>query len=78
MERCDHDHPGKHNFSYKAQGNEFRTHLEGMAERPQDYGSDHGRLITNTVEGFHGLAMVNRGKRSRDYVCKTNVAICHT
>ena len=52
-----------------------------MATRPQDYVSDHGRLTTNTVEGFHGLALMYRGKRTDlehvHYVCKTNMAICH-
>ena len=43
--------------------------------------SDCGRLTTNTVEGFHGLALVYRDKRTdlghTHYVCKTNMAICH-
>ena len=55
--------------------------LQDIAGRPQDYVSSRGRLTTNAVEGFHGLALVYRGKR-RDlgrvhYVCKTNMAICH-
>ena len=52
-----------------------------MAARPQDYVSDHGRLTTNTVEGFHGLALMYRSKRTDlghvHYACKTNMAICH-
>jgi len=48
---------------------------------PQDYVSDHGRLTTNTVEGFHGLALIYRDKRTdlshTHYVCKTNMAVCH-
>ena len=44
--------------------------------------SECGRLTTNTVEGFHGLALVYRDKRTdlshTHYVCKTNMAICHT
>ena len=43
--------------------------------------SDRGRLTTNTVEGFHGPALVYRDKRTdlghTHYVCKTNMAICH-
>ena len=52
-----------------------------MSGSPQDYVSDHGMLTTNTVEGFHGLALVYRDKRTdlghTHYVCKTNMAICH-
>ena len=59
----------------------FQTLIEGMAARPQDYVSDHGRLTTNTVEGFHGLALVYRDKRTdlghTHYTCKTNMAVCH-
>ncbi len=51
------------------------------AAYPQDYISDHGRLATNTVEGFHGLALLYRGKKTDlghvHYTCKTNMAICH-
>jgi len=52
-----------------------------MSARPQDYVSDHGRMTTNAVEGFHGLALVYRDKRTDlehlHYSCKTNMAICH-
>ena len=52
-----------------------------MATCPQDYVSDRGRLTTNTVEGFHGLALMYRTKRTdlhhAHYICKTNMAICH-
>ena len=55
--------------------------LQDIAGRPQDYVSSRGRLTTNAVEGFHGLALVYRGKRTDlghvHYVCKTNMAICH-
>ena len=58
----------------------FQTLMEGMAGRPQDYVSDHGRLTTNTVEDFHGVALY-RDKRTdlghTHYTCKTNVAIYH-
>ena len=47
----------------------------------QDYMSGHGRLTTNTVEGFHGLALVYRDKRTdlghTHYICKAYMAICH-
>lgn len=59
----------------------FLEILEHMAEKPQDYITSRGRMTTNTVEGFHGLALMYRGKRidlgHRHYVCKTNMAICH-
>ena len=52
-----------------------------MSLHPQDYVSDHGRLTTNSVEGFHGLALVYRDKRTdlghTHYTCKANMAICH-
>ena len=55
--------------------------MEEMSAAPQDYMSDRGRLTTNTVEGFHGLALVYWDKRTdlghTHYVCKTNMAICH-
>ena len=52
-----------------------------MAACPQDYVSLGGRMTTNTVEGFHGLALMYRDKRTdlehTHYVCKTNMAVCH-
>lgn len=52
-----------------------------MAARPQDYVSLGGRMTTNSVEGFHGLALMYRDKRTdlghTHYVCKTNMAVCH-
>ena len=71
----------KHGFTCKAQAEGFKSLLEEMSIRPQDYVSQRGRLTTNTVEGFHGLALVYRSKRTDlghlHYVCKTNMAICH-
>lgn len=71
----------KHRFSCQAQADGFKSLLEGMASRPQDYVSARGRLTTNAVEGFHGLALMYRDKRTdlghTHYVCKTNMAICH-
>ncbi len=68
-------------FTCKVQVDNFKVLIEGMAARPQDYVSDHGRLTTNTIEGFHGLALVYRSKRTdlghAHYTCKTNMAICH-
>ncbi len=52
-----------------------------MSARPQDYVSDHGRMTTNALEGFHGLALMYQDKRTDlehlHYTCKTNMAICH-
>ena len=68
-------------FTCKAQVGAFKALLESMAARPQDYISERGRLTTNTVEGFHGMALVYRDKKTdlghSHYVCKTNMAICH-
>ena len=63
-------------------GMPFKTPLEDMAAQPQDYVFRRGRLTTNTFEGFHGLALMYKGKRTDlshvHYVCKTNMAIfCH-
>ena len=52
-----------------------------MASQPQDYISARGRMTTNAVGGFHGLALMYRDKRTDlghvHYVCKTNMAVCH-
>ena len=52
-----------------------------MSKKPQDYVSERGRTTTNAVEGFHGIALRYRSKRTdlghTHYVCKTNMAICH-
>ena len=53
-------------FTCAAQENAFKALLEEMASRPQDYVSDHGRLTTNTVEGFHGLALM----MNKNYIAK--------
>ena len=42
----------------------FTTLLEEMAAHLQDYVSDNGRLTTNIVEDFHGLAVVYWDKRT--------------
>ncbi len=68
-------------FTCKAQVEEFKALIEDISGRPQDYVSLHGKMTTNSVEGFHGLALVYRDKRTdllhTHYVCKTNMAICH-
>ena len=52
-----------------------------MAARAQEYITPEGRVTTNSVEGFHGLALKYRSKRVDlqhvHYTCKTNMAICH-
>ncbi len=71
----------KHLFTCRFQVAAFTSLIKEKAVHPQDCVSDHGRLTTNTVEGFHGLALMYRGKRTNlwhtHYVCKTNEAICH-
>ncbi len=68
----------KFGFTFKAQAEGFKHLLEDMSARPQDYVSDRGRLTTNSVEGFHGLALVYRDKRTdlghMHYTCKTNMS----
>ena len=55
---------------YINQAEAFKRLLEEMA-----------RLTTNSVEEFHGLALLYRGKHTAldhiHYVCKTNMAIYH-
>jgi len=52
-----------------------------MADKPQDYITPPGKVTTNAVNGFHGLALKYCGKRiyleHTHYYCKTNMAICH-
>ena len=52
-----------------------------MAKRPQEYVTPEGRVTTNSIEGFLGLALKYRGKRidlhHTHYTCKTNMAIYH-
>ena len=59
----------------------FKKLLEGMADRPQEYVTPNGKMTTNSIEGFHGLALKYRSKRidlkHAHYCCKTNMAICH-
>ena len=52
-----------------------------MAGKPQEYITTTGKVTTNAVEGFHGLALKDRGKRidlfTTHYCCKTNMVVCH-
>ena len=52
-----------------------------MADGAQEYITTAGKVTTNAVEGFHGLALKYRGKRidlhSTHYCCKTNMAVCY-
>ena len=52
-----------------------------MAAKPQEYVTPAGRMTTNSLEGFHGMALKYRQKRidlhHNHYTCKTNMAICH-
>ena len=71
----------KHTFTCFAQADALKRLFEEMAAHPQDYVSERGRLTTNTVEGFHGLALLYRDKKTdlghAHYTCKTNMSICH-
>ena len=71
----------KHRFTCEAQAVVFNNLLNQMADRPQDYVTERGRVTTNSVEGFHGIALMYRDKRTdlghSHYVCKTNMSICH-
>ena len=55
--------------------------LRNMADRAQEYITTAGKVMTNAVEGFHGLTLKYRGKRidlhSIHYCSKTNMAVCH-
>lgn len=72
---------GQHTFTCTAQVDGFKQLFEHMASYPQDYVSGRGRLTTNAVEGFHGLALLYRNKKTdlghTHYTCKTNMSICH-
>ena len=71
----------RHTFTCKAQADGFKELLTTMANKPQDYVTPSGRMTTNTVEGFHGLALMYRGKQTdlehTHYTCKTDMAVCH-
>ena len=48
----------KNGFTCKAQCDAFKSLLQCMADKPQDYVSESGRMTTNVIEGFHGLALM--------------------
>ena len=52
-----------------------------MADKPQEYITSTGKVTTNAIEGFHGLALKYRGKQvdlaHTHYCTKTNMAVCH-
>jgi len=71
----------KHRLVCAEQAQAFHELLQNMSERPQEYVTSKGKLTTNSIEGFHGLALKYRNKRTDlntiHYCCKTNMAICH-
>lgn len=71
----------KHAFSCPDQLNAFKTLLENMATKADEYISTDGRQTNNTPEGYHGIALSYRDKRidlgSTHYQCKTNMSIRH-
>ena len=52
-----------------------------MVARAHEHITPQGRVTTNSVEGFHSLALKYHGKRVNllhtHYTYKTNMAICH-
>ena len=71
----------KHSFTCQSQLSEFKSVLEKMATRPEEYITLEGRITNNIPEGYHGIALAYRGKRidlgSVHYQCKTNMSIPH-
>ena len=63
------------------QGEAFKKLLISMADRPQEYVIPNGKVTTNSIEGFHCMALRYYSKRiglkHAHYGCKTNMAICH-
>ena len=45
------------------QSEAFEELLKSMADKPQEYITTTGKVTTNAIEGFHGLALKYRGKR---------------
>ena len=68
-------------FSCPDQLNAFKTLLENMATKADEYISTDVRQTNNTPEGYHGIALSYRDKRidlgSMHYQCKTNMPIPH-
>lgn len=65
----------KHAFSCLDQLDAFKTLLENMASKADEYITMEGRQTNNTPEGCHGIALTYRDKRidwgSTHYQCKT-------
>ena len=63
------------------QSEAFEELLKAMADKPQEYITSTGKVTTNAIEGFHGLALKYRGNRvdlaHTHYYTKTNMAVCH-
>ena len=59
----------------------FEDLLKAMTAKPQEYITTTGKVTTNAIEGFHGLALKYRGKCTDllhiHYCRKTNMAVCH-
>ena len=45
------------------QGEAIKKLLEGMADTPQEYVTPNRKVTTNSIEGFHGLALKYRSER---------------
>lgn len=71
----------KHAFSCPDQLNAFKTLLENIVTKADEYISTDGMQTNNTSEGYHGIALSYRDKRidlgSIHYQCKTNMSIPH-
>ena len=71
----------KHAFSCPDQLNAFKTLLENMATKGDEYISTDGRQTNNTPEGYHGIALSYKDETidlgSTHYQCKTNMSIPH-
>ena len=65
---------------YSVQSETFEKLLKDMAGIPQEYITTTGKVTTNAVEGFHGLALKYQGKRIHlltiHYCCRTKMAVC--
>ena len=63
------------------QSKAFEELLKSMADKPREYITTTGKITTNSIEGFHSLALKYRGKRvdlgHTHYCTKTNMAVCH-
>ena len=58
QEKYGEPYHSSHSFTCKAQADGFEGLLKTMANKPQDYITPSGCMTTNTVKGFHGLALM--------------------